>query len=71
MTLLDIIMKWLPLLLVFVVLIVFFRSKRVGWERTMTDQLDEVRRNNQILERQAQSLERIATALERGTNRTP
>ena len=71
MTLFDILINWLPMLLLFGVMLFILGSRRSGWERKMTDQLDEVRRHNQILEHQAQSLERIATALERGTNRTP
>jgi hypothetical protein len=54
----EILLRWLPLLLVFVVLALFFRSKRLGYEKWMADQLEEARRLNQMVERVAIALER-------------
>jgi preprotein translocase subunit YajC len=58
MTLFEIFMNWLPLLVLFAVLIFLMGSKRVGYQKAISDQLDEVRRQNQILERIAIALEK-------------
>jgi len=58
MELFDILMRWLPLMLLFLVVALFARSKRLGYQRTMSDHLDEVRRTNQFLERIAVALEK-------------
>ena len=58
MTLFDIFVSWAPLLVLFLVLAVFMGSNRKGFQKPMLDHLDEVRRQNQILERIAVALEK-------------
>ena len=59
----PILIEWLPLLLIFALLLLFARGRQGDYVKLITAQVEETRRQNHILER-------IAVALERDTAST-